>query len=505
MAYGSTKSISDSILSATDGESIQEQIDVYMQSTASGTTGDGLIAAATINKNTDAAVTAMRRKSLGARKSQATAQETVRRDKLASVGRDWTALLMGVEEEDAPINATLRSDMMAKEASSAPQTANEAYLQRRELPTDGDRPDVFTPDGSDNISGSGASEAEGRFDDEPAKTGLDEYLGANNVDAIEAFKAETAASSLMSRPPQARPENSIFFGTESTKIKFGQTALKDLGFYGNRVDGDAGMQTRNAIKTFQYKNNLPVTGVFDDDTKVKLSSTSGLVRQPKPQTTLLSFISKGEGGYGAVNNDNSAGNVPKANQKMMIDGYYSDTYNKPLTDMTVNEIMNAQVGTTGKTTEELLKMNPESVASQKKREFFAVGAYQIVPVTMWKAAKQGAIDANDIFSPKVQDKISMDFLAGSDRLKLQAFLAGDPNVSVDEAALDLAKQFASAPVTKTQSVSIKIKKKDGSFGTGTKKVVAGTSYYDKVGNNSAQHTAAETKAMLLQARDENTL
>jgi len=317
--------------------------------------------------------------------------------------------------------------------------------------------------------------------------------------------ADTGAG-LMSKTYNELPYSTgIVEGSTKEVLLETQSRLKELGFYGNEVDGVTGTQTRNAIKTFQYKNGLDVTGTADEQTRLKLAESKGLVSQPKPQTTLLSFISKGEGGYGAVNNDNSSGNVPKANQKMMLDGYYSDTYNKPLTEMTVNEIMNAQVGTTGKTTEELLLINPKSVASQKKREFFAVGAYQIVPVTMWKAAEQGAIDANDIFSPKVQDKISMDFLAGSDRLKLQAFLAGDPNVSVDEAALDLAKQWASAPVTKTQSVAIKIKKKDGTLGTGSKKVVAGKSYYDGLGNNSAQHTAAETKAMLLKARDENTL
>ena len=163
MAYGSTKSISDSILSATDGESIQEEIDVYMQSTASGTTGDGLIAAATINKDTDAAVSAMRKKSLGARESQAKAQKAVVNDKLASVGRDWMALLKGVEEVDAPTNASLRSDLMAASSTSAPETTDEEFLQTGVLPAD--RPDVFTPDGSDNISGSGASIAEGRLDD----------------------------------------------------------------------------------------------------------------------------------------------------------------------------------------------------------------------------------------------------------------------------------------------------------------------------------------------------
>ena len=245
MAYGSTKSISDSILSATDGESIQEEIDVYMQSTASGTTGDGLIAAATINKDTDAAVTAMRMKSLGARKSQATAQNAVTKDKLASVGRDWTALLMGIEEEDATINATLRSDMMAEEARKAPQTANEAYLQRRELPTDGDRPDVLTPDGSDNISGSGASIAEGRFGDtgafgmmsslRPKARGLtDDDMGLPDDDNYMGVIADTPEQNLLDR---------IAFGegAEPKKLKrqdkhgIGTTPYHMVYDYGNTV------------------------------------------------------------------------------------------------------------------------------------------------------------------------------------------------------------------------------------------------------------------------------
>ena len=278
MAYGSTKSISDSILSATDGESIQEEIDVYMQSTASGTTGDGLIAAATINKNTDAAVTAMRRKSLGARKSQATAQETVRRDKLASVGRDWTALLMGVEEEDAPINATLRSDMMAKEASSAPQTANEAYLQRRELPTDGDRPDVLTPDGSDNISGSGASEAEGRFDDEPATT--------------TTTPATPATTSLMSRPTADNVDAIEAYKTEVKKITQAQTTLTDLGFKPNGIDGKLGGGTRRAIRKFQKANGLGVTGQLDLDTVGKINSGNAVAYPdpPKPNAEVEDIL-----------------------------------------------------------------------------------------------------------------------------------------------------------------------------------------------------------------------
>ena len=256
MAYGSTKSISDSILSAIDGESIQEEIDVYMKSAASGTTGDGLIAAATINKDTDAAVSAMRMKSLGARKSQATAQKAVTRDKLASVGRDWTALLMGVEEVDGPINATLRSDMMAKEASSAPQTADEEYLQTGVVPVD--RTDVLTPDGSDNISGSGASIAEGRFGDETTTEGesLMSRPTKDNVDAIDAYKAEVSQA---------------------------QTVLTDLGFKPRGIDGKMGGGTARALRKLQKANGLPITGVLDVESATLINSGNAVAYPDPPE------------------------------------------------------------------------------------------------------------------------------------------------------------------------------------------------------------------------------
>ena len=134
MAYGSIKSISDSILESTDGESIQEQIDAYMQSTTSGTTNDGVIANAAIRKDAGAIV-----KSLGARaKAKAKAEPAVLIDKAASVSRDWMTLLKGVEEVDAPTNAAFRSDLMAANASSAPETTDEAFLQTGVLPAGGD-------------------------------------------------------------------------------------------------------------------------------------------------------------------------------------------------------------------------------------------------------------------------------------------------------------------------------------------------------------------------------
>jgi len=132
MAYGSIKSISDSILESTDGESIQEQIDAYMQSTTSGTTNDGVIANAAIRKDTGAIV-----KSLGAR-AKAKAEPAVLIDKAASVSRDWTALMMANDQDNSAINAAFLSDEIAANASSAPETTDEAFLQTGVLPAGGD-------------------------------------------------------------------------------------------------------------------------------------------------------------------------------------------------------------------------------------------------------------------------------------------------------------------------------------------------------------------------------
>ena len=176
-----------------------------------------------------------------------------------------------------------------------------------------------------------------------------EGVTASDFPARPPLEGETTADTgagLMSKPYDELPYSTgIVEGSTKEVLLETQSRLKELGFYGNEVDGVTGPATKSAIKTFQHKNGLEVTGTTDEQTRLKLAESKGLIEQEKPQTTLLSFISKGEGGYGAANN----GTSKLAKKFSMSDGYYSDTYNKPLTEMTVNEIMNAQVGTTGRT------------------------------------------------------------------------------------------------------------------------------------------------------------
>ena len=273
-----------------------------------------------------------------------------------------------------------------------------------------------------------------------------------------------------------------------------QQRLKDLGYYTKAVDGLAGAksETTNAIKTFQYLNNLPVTGdAADEQTRLKLAET-GLEEVKEPENNLLKFISEGEGGYGAANNGTST----LANKFSVSQSYYSDTYNKPLTEMTVNEIMNAQVGTTGLTKDELLELDPEEDQYESAREFFAVGAYQIIPKTLWSAVRSGAIKSDEVFTPSYQDRVAFKFLIGSDRPTVRNYIQGKSNVTVDEAVLSLAKQFASVPVPPNTTKTL-------NAGTDEERVInipEGNSYYGS--GNQALHTVAQTRQALEQQRNE---
>ena len=294
MAYGSTKSISDSILAATDGESIQEQIDAYMQSSASGTTGDGLIAAATINQDTDAAVSAMRKKSLGARESQAKAQKAVVNDKLASVGRDWLTLMQGDGQANASEISEKRSILLA-EVEDIPTTelTDDQYFLRtgKKRPDYADDPDVFTKDGSDNISGSGASLAE--------RSGGVMNFTAGDIDLSKFVVFDDSGDTgngLMSSPrPKARPDNApvvtsnrdpvkvaVDTTTTSSNVKKIQQALTTMGFKPNGVDGAMGGGTARALRKFQAANDLPITGKLTQEVADLLTNGTSITYPDRP-------------------------------------------------------------------------------------------------------------------------------------------------------------------------------------------------------------------------------
>jgi|DEB0MinimDraft_10_1074344.scaffolds.fasta_scaffold04756_2 hypothetical protein len=298
--------------------------------------------------------------------------------------------------------------------------------------------------------------------------------------------AAPSGKGIMSPRLNEKGETSFYNPDVVTKegkagLKEAQKVLKGLGYYKSSIDGVTGANTSNAIKVYQYDNDLEVTGELDSATKKKLSE--GGTSVPKPENELLASISEHEGGYGAANNGTSS-----LAKKFSVSGtYYSDNYNKPLTEMTVNEILNAQNGTTGKTDAELLELDPETRTAQRNREFFAVGAYQIIPITMKKALQEGAISGDEVFSPELQDRIALQFLAGSDKPKLRAYIRGEEGASLDDAAMALAEQWASFPVPRD------VRNDKG-------EVIATTGGSRYGSGNRALHDLTSTKNMLKSVR-----
>lgn len=245
------------------------------------------------------------------------------------------------------------------------------------------------------------------------------------------------------------------------EIKETQKSLSEAGYYSAKlakIDGLKGSNYENAIKSFQYNNDLKVTGEIDEPTSVLLrEGESSFVTNPKPSDPLLSFISSGEGGYGAANNGTSSRLKKKGKLFSVYDSYYSDENSKPLQNMTVIEILNSQTGNTGLSLQQLKDYMKGNTNKKGKytapsreldnREFFAVGAYQIIPTTMMAAVNSMGLTGEETFTPQLQDKIAKDFLSSKKRPFLNNYLIGAGSVSLEKAMDDIAKEWASLPTS----------------------------------------------------------
>ena len=165
-----------------------------------------------------------------------------------------------------------------------------------------------------------------------------------------------------------------------------------------------------------------------------------------PFGSLLDFISSGEGGYNSMNRGTKKITVtgpdgePKEKNVIVNSSHDSKKtlsklfgIDKNLTDMTVGEIMKLQ----------------SEVGDDGKLKLFAVGRYQIIPLTMKKAVADSGVSKEDLFDPQTQDKLGVALLMGSKRPRLAAYLKGQKYngnyISIERAALDLAQEWASVP------------------------------------------------------------
>jgi hypothetical protein len=153
------------------------------------------------------------------------------------------------------------------------------------------------------------------------------------------------------------------------------------------------------------------------DEKERYSRVSGQEQQQfgegkKGSTSsgdLFEIIAGGEGGYNSVNRG-YAGDTP---------GGASSVFGKPLTEMTVGEI----------------------VASQKSGKVFAVGKYQIIPGTMTGFLRQMGISNSAKFDAATQEKFK-DYVINIKRPEVGRYIRGESSNRA-EAVQELAREFAS--------------------------------------------------------------
>ncbi len=234
-------------------------------------------------------------------------------------------------------------------------------------------------------------------------------------------------------PPLA--DGKLTYGEKGPEVEKLQRALNAAGAHDAKgralnPDQDFGDRTREAVRDYQQKHNLPVTGEADRQLLTTLGVIAPAQTQPQPQqpqpqqpqpqpqqpqspqqpqpTTpgklsggpndygsdnpLGNLISRGEGDYGSYNR----GRAGDANGAKI-----------DFSEMTVGEVMRRQ-----------------GLPSGDPDRLFAVGKYQVIPTTMAGAVNTLGIDKDAKFTPQLQERIFADYLIDEKRPDIKAYITG---------------------------------------------------------------------------------
>jgi len=86
--------------------------------------------------------------------------------------------------------------------------------------------------------------------------------------------------------PTVTPTSSLLrLGSQGDAVANVQAALKRLGYFEGKTDGDFGEYTENAVKSFQEQNGLTPDGIVGPSTLAKLSSSSAKTARPTATPT----------------------------------------------------------------------------------------------------------------------------------------------------------------------------------------------------------------------------
>lgn len=150
----------------------------------------------------------------------------------------------------------------------------------------------------------------------------------------------------------------------------------------------------------------------------------------------------------------------------------------PLTGMTIKEVLSYQ--------DQMIKSGnyPSS----------AVGKYQIIKNTLEGGVRDLKLNLNDKFDEKTQDRLYFEYLTGSKRKNLDAYLTGKSD-NLEMAQMDMAMEFASFGVPRD------VKANEFGKGAPARDIKRGQSFYAGDGANRASVTPEQSATSLSQERD----
>lgn len=246
--------------------------------------------------------------------------------------------------------------------------------------------------------------------------------------------------------------NAVGGGTNRPQKMNGVTYANEGGMVGEDKTEKSSSKHRSLMrKRGSGVRSKSAEGVVDG---VRKSLESDMDKKSKEQQSaekanaeLLSFISKGEGGYNSMNQGTSGGSIVGSTHNA------SSILGKNLTEMTVGEVME----------------------HQESGKLFAAGRYQIIPSTMKLAVARAGVSPDDQFSQSTQDKLGLSLIYNGQRPRLSSYLRKESD-NLHGAMEDLAMEWASAPHPDT-----------------------GRSYYPPA--NKSSHTVEEVKSALTSARE----
>ena len=233
--------------------------------------------------------------------------------------------------------------------------------------------------------------------------------------------------------------------------------------YLNNMDRQALKVAQEQLDQLKAKPQKKIAEAEEElaNIKAKIRESEQKLNVPaKGKTGLADLVSRGESkGAGEYNAANYEGG--KKYHKGGLEG---------LSSMTIGEVS----------------------AKQADKTLFAAGRYQITPDTMQGAIKALGLKPGDKFDAATQDRIFNEYLIGSKRKEVDAYLKSGGKGNIDAATLDLAKEFASIGVPNDMVVDDKF---------GRRQLKAGEGYYSGVGGNPkglASISPNEVKQILLQ-------